>query len=80
MSQTIRVSKAIYPEACLQETILAYGNLCSVSFTDVSNDEYVIEIQQRSSDVDEKVLSHEFLNYLLDVCLEQHFGSKAITA
>ena len=80
MSQRIRVSKAVYPEACLQETILAYRNLCSVSFTDVSNDEYVIEIQQCSADVDEKVLNHEFLNYLLDVCLERHFSRKAIIA
>jgi hypothetical protein len=80
MSQTIRVSKAIYPEACLQETIVAYRNLCTVSFTDVSNDEYVIEIRQCSADVDEKLLSHEFLNYLLDVCLEQRLRPKAIIA
>jgi len=54
--------------------MFAYREICSVSVQDIEKQGYVIEIERRSPEVDEQVLSHEFLNYLLDLSLEQHLS------
>jgi len=72
MSQQVTLAQDIYPMICLHEAILAYQEVCKVSVHHASEREYVIELEKRSSEVDERMFGHEFLNYLLDVSLEHH--------
>lgn len=74
MSLRVTLTQEIYPVACLYKTIQAYQEVCNVSVHHTSESGYVIDIGRRSPEVDERVLSHEFLNYLLDLALEHHLS------
>ncbi len=74
MTQRVSLAQGIYPIACLHKTMFAYREICSVSVQDFEEQGYVIEIERRSPEVDEHILSHEFLNYLLDLSLEHHLS------
>lgn len=74
MSTQVALSSAIYPPECLQEAVTAYQGLCSVKVVSETPSVYYVEIRQSSEMVDEKLLTNEFLNYLLDLSLEKHLA------
>lgn len=74
MSIRVEIASAIYPPECLQETIAAYQELCSVKVISESPGGCSVEIRQSSNTIDEEQLKNEFLNYLLDLSLEKHLA------
>lgn len=75
MSIGVRLSKKIYPPACLEQAALAYSSLCSVSISQDTAVERYIEIEISASvEAEETKVAREFLNYLLDLSLESHLG------
>jgi hypothetical protein len=72
MSTRVTFSSAIYLPECFQEAISAYQGLCSVKTFDETPTGYTIEINPSGGMIDEKQLTHEFLNYLLNLALERH--------
>ena len=69
MSREIALSESIYPRDCLQKTMLAYRDVCRVSFRDASPQRYVIGIESCSPDLNEDVAT----NYVYP-------GSASVTA
>jgi hypothetical protein len=74
MNTRIALASAIYPPECLRQAAAAYQGLCSVRIVDETPTAYSIEISRSGHIVDEKELINEFLNYLLDLSLENHFA------
>lgn len=75
MSARVPLSKSIYPRRCVQEAAAAYSAICSVEV--VGETPHALEVEVRSvtgqSDMpDEGRITHEFLNYLLDLSMEYH--------
>jgi hypothetical protein len=73
MSVRLQLSEAIYPRKCLDEAIATYSGLCSVEVSEVSSQACIIEIKP-SGDIEAEGdrVAHEFMNYLLDLSLENH--------
>jgi hypothetical protein len=75
VSARVPLSKSIYPRRCVEEAAAAYSAICSVEV--VGETPHALEVEVRSvtgrSDMpDEGRITHEFLNYLLDLSLEHH--------
>ncbi len=76
MSIRVLLSTRIYPGECVDQAVSAYLNLCSVWVCDMTSKERLIEISAlEGSTIDEGELTHEFLNYLLDVSVESHLNA-----
>lgn len=75
MSRTVSLSKSIYPLSCLRETEQVYKELCKITVLDASNATYSIEIRPDAAEIDEDLLKHELLNYLLDVSVERYLAT-----
>lgn len=76
MSIGVRLSKKIYPSACLEQAAQAYSSLCSISVSQDTAAERHIEIKISTSvEAEENKVAREFLNYLLDLSLENHLGT-----
>jgi hypothetical protein len=59
----------------VEQAIAAYTQLCSVEISEVTPTECVIELRPAPLDASgEDRLVHEFLNYLLDLCVESHIA------
>ena len=69
---TISLSSVIYPPQCLGETIAAFADFCSVHIGHQQNKNYSIEIIPLSPASNNELLTHEFLNYLLALSIENH--------
>lgn len=75
MSVRLPLSEAIYPRKCLDEAIAAYSGLCSVEVSEVSSKACVIEITPSVGiEPEGERVAHEFMNYLLDLSLENQLG------
>lgn len=74
MSTLVTLSPAIYPPGCLREAAAAYAVLCSVNVVGETPTGYSVEISGSVAVTDENQLANEFLNYLLDLSLEQHLA------
>jgi hypothetical protein len=75
MSVRLPLSEAIYPRKCLDEAIAAYAGLCSVEVSEVSSKACIIEITPYvGSEPEGERVAHEFMNYLLDLSLENRLG------
>lgn len=75
MSIRIALSHLIYPHACLEETIVAYQNLCSVVIAEATPEETYIDISAASaSRAEDLQVVREFLNYLLELSLDRHLA------
>ena len=75
MSVRLSLSEMIYPRHCLQEAIKAYSGLCSVQVFEIDPEIFVIEIEPSAdNEADKDRVAREFMNYLLDLSLEQHLG------
>lgn len=72
---TILLSSVIYPPQCLGETIAAFADFCSVSIVQEENKSYSIQIIPVSTVTNNELLTHEFLNYLLALSIENHLVS-----
>jgi len=75
MSVVVTISKMIYPQGCLEEAIIAYSAICSVKVCRDAASAREIEIAflpNQAEQSDENRVTHEFLNYLLDLSLEHH--------
>jgi hypothetical protein len=75
VSACVSLSKSIYPRRCVEEAAVAYSTICSVDV--VGETPHALEVEVKSitgqSEVpDEGRITHEFLNYLLDLSLEYH--------
>lgn len=76
MSIRILLSTRIYPGQCVDQAVLAYSNHFSVRVCNMTARERLIEISAlEGSTIDEGKLTHEFLNYLLDVSVESHLNA-----
>lgn len=75
MTTQATLSTMIYPQECLEKTIVAYSSLCAVKISNTSSEECSIEITSLSTDGNEDQITREFLNYLLDLSLERHLGA-----
>lgn len=72
MSTRVKLAASIYPRDCLRSAAAAFEGLCSAKVVEESGGEYSVEISPTSDAVDEKQLTNEFLNYLLDLSAESH--------
>lgn len=75
MSVRVALSKIIYPRRCLEEAVAAYSAICSVELTDETPHALEVKItpiSRQAEQHDESKITHEFLNYLLDLSLEHH--------
>jgi hypothetical protein len=71
MSVQISLDETIYPLECITEARVVYSELCSVALQQGTEHSVVAEITSLST-ADEKTVVNEFLNYLLNLCLEKH--------
>lgn len=69
---TISLNSAIYPPQSLGETIAAFADFCSVRIVHEQHQSYSIEIIPVSPVSNDEFLTHEFLNYLLALSIENH--------
>lgn len=69
---TISLSSVIYPPQCLGATITAFADFCSVRIVREQHQSYSIEISPVSPVSNDELLTHEFLNYLLALSIENH--------
>jgi len=65
----ISLSSMIYPLRCLDETVTAFADFCSVAIGPVQNKSYSIEILPLSPAANDELVANEFLNYLLSVSI-----------
>lgn len=75
MSARVPLSKSIYPRRCVEEAAAAYSAICSVEVVGETSHALEIEVKiisGQSEMPDEGRITHEFLNYLLDLSLEHH--------
>ncbi len=75
MSARVPLSKSIYPRRCVEEAAAAYSAICSVDVVGETPHALEVEISSiagQSEMPDEGRITHEFLNYLLDLSLEYH--------
>jgi len=68
----IPLSSMIYPLRCLDETVPAFGDFCSVTIGPELNKSYSIEILPLSPASNDELVANEFLNYLLSVSIRNH--------
>lgn len=68
------ISHVIYPEDCLRRAIEAYWDVLAVQKTQITPNRSVIELGSTSGSAPDVTAVHEFLNYLLDMSAEAHFG------
>jgi hypothetical protein len=71
MSVQISLDETIYPLECIREAGVVYSDLCSVTLQHGTEHSFVAEITSLSP-ADERTVVNEFLNYLLNLCLEKH--------
>lgn len=71
MSVQISLAETIYPLECIREAGVVYSELCSVTLQHGTEHLFVAEITSLSP-ADERTVVNEFLNYLLNLCLEKH--------
>ena len=71
MSVQISLDETIYPLECIREASVVYSELCSVTLQHGTEHSVVAEITSLSP-ADERTVVNEFLNYLLNLCLEKH--------
>jgi len=76
MSRRIELSTTVYPRECLRQAISAYSTVCRIEVINESSRECVIEINPTPDNRDRELLSHEFLNYLLDLTVEHYLKNK----
>ena len=75
MSTRVQLSKSIYPRRCIEEAAAAYSAICSVEVVGETPHSLEIEISSvtgQSEVPNEGRVTHEFLNYLLDLSLDYH--------
>ncbi len=75
MSARVTLSKSIYPRRCVEEAAAAYSAICSVEVVGKSRHMLEVEIKSIAGQPEmpnEDRVTHEFLNYLLDLSLEHH--------
>ncbi len=70
MSVTVILAAAIYPQECIEKTIAAYADFCSVKLFPPTQHSCLAEITAAGSS-DENQVVNEFLNYLLDLSVEK---------
>lgn len=76
MSVRLPLSAVIYPPECVEQAIVAYGDLCGIEVSEVTTEGCFIDVRMRSNDgLSEDLLVREFLNYLLDLSVENHLSS-----
>jgi hypothetical protein len=68
----ISLSSMIYPVRCVDETVPAFADFCSVIIGPEQNQSYSIEILPLSPASDDELVANEFLNYLLSVSISNH--------
>lgn len=68
----ISLSSIFYPRQCLDETVPAFADFCSVAIGPEQNRSYSIEILPISPASDDELVANEFLNYLLSVSITNH--------
>lgn len=75
MRARVPLSKSIYPRRCVEEAAAAYAAICSVEVVGETSHALEVEVSSvtgQSDMSDEGRITHEFLNYLLDLSLEHH--------
>ena len=78
MSQTIELTRTIYPKECLDQAIGACAHLLTAKVIDESSEGYTVAIEVASGSVTgEQQSLGEFLNHLLEVSVERYFGLAA---
>jgi len=70
------LSSLVYSRENLDTAIAAYSGLCLVTLLAESPIGCQVEIQAAPGIGDEVRVTHEFLNYLLDVSLEVHLKER----
>jgi hypothetical protein len=73
MGVRISLTRAIYPQECIEVAAEAFAPLCSVGLRNITDLICTIEVTTLA-DVDETQAVHEFLNYVLDLSLETHLN------
>lgn len=68
------MSPLIYSQECIDSAVAAYSNFCSVVVLGDTPRGREIEIRPMADVSDEFRLVREFLNYLLDLSLENHLS------
>ena len=68
----ISLSSMIYPVRCLEETVPAFLDFCSVAIGPEQNKNYSIEILPFAPAANDELVTNEFLNYLLSVSIRNH--------
>lgn len=71
MSMQISLDETFYPLECIRKAGVDYSELCSVTLEHETEHSVVAEITSLSPP-DERTVVNEFLNYLLNLCLEKH--------
>ncbi len=80
MSVGVRLSKKIYPPACLEQAAQEYSSLCSITVSQDTEAERHIKIEISANvEAEEDKVAREFLNYVLDLSLESHLGNASET-
>jgi hypothetical protein len=68
----VTLAASIYPRDCLRSAAAAFEGLCSARVVEELGGEYSVELSPASDAINEKQLTNEFLNYLLDLSAESH--------
>jgi hypothetical protein len=72
MSATVTFVESIYPAESFRATAAAYAGLCTASVVAEGGGVYSMELTALADGVDETRLTHEFLNYMLDLSAEYY--------
>ena len=65
MTTTIELTRRIYTDEALHQTIKAFANLCTASFT-IEEDAYMLQVTAAQPQI-----SDEFLNYALGISAQE---------
>ncbi len=77
MSVKVDLATRIYPLSCIEAAVSIYEKLCSIEVLTASPTHTIAELTT-SSDSNELMTMHEFLNYLLNLSIEHRLGANNI--
>lgn len=73
MTSRLTLSALLYPFECIDQAITDYAQLGNLRIVERSTDSTLIEIEPKSDQHKfRSQLTHEFLNYVLDISLDHH--------
>jgi hypothetical protein len=72
MSATVTFAESIYPVESFRTAATAYEGICTARVVTEGTGEYEVELAALAEGLDETMLVHEFLNYMLDLSAEYY--------